>query len=94
MELDSWKGCKWWLSFRISLQILSFRINEPGVAICAWCMEPLHYVSCGNKNAKIYAIQDKEGHLKNTDPNKVANLHGCAKPFDILYGLAANGHDY
>ena len=82
-------------------------IDQPGVAICTWCKELLHYGSSGKKRLKLHAIQNKEKHqkneifLKNTtiptswiDPSKAAEPSDvCDKPCDLPCGVAANIHD-
>ena len=40
------------------------KIDQPGVAICTWCKELLHYGSSGKKRLKLHAIQNKEKHQK------------------------------
>ena len=62
MKLASWKGCKWWLSFRVCP-----KKSQPGVAISTWCKKLLHYGSSGKEHLKLHAIQNKENYSNYKD---------------------------
>ena len=77
-------------------------LGEPGVAICLWCEEMLHYSSSGKKRIKLHAVQkNKKIILENAIipvswiySNKVAEpLDVCSQPFDLPYSVAVNFHD-
>ena len=77
-------------------------LGEPGVAICLWCEEMLHYSSSGKERIKLHAVQKNKMILENAKipvswiySNKVAEpLDVCSQPFDLPYSVAVNFHDY
>ena len=71
-EIDSSVNNKWvwdWLLEKdINDDYLSEyvkKVDQPGVAICSWCKDFLHYGSSGKKRLLKHAIQCKDKHDTN-----------------------------